>query len=244
MRRHFCTWLAVLAACLLCSCIDGREEYWFQADGGGRAELTYSLPAVAAEFSGGEDAIREKIATFLNGNEAFTHSSHEVVRVGDRLRVTVRVAFRSVQDLQKLSSRAQVGDLPDAARGFTGDIHLEMKGTLLDFTRRISPGKAMPGAIFLPKRELEGRQLSYTIHLPVVPQASNATRTEDGGRTLIWEVPLAQALRQPIVTHFQARIPLPRWLLPAALGCGVLLAWGIWRWRKRRFSRLRVPVDE
>ena len=37
--RHLLRCLTLAAACLLVSCIDGREEIWIEPDGGGRAEF-------------------------------------------------------------------------------------------------------------------------------------------------------------------------------------------------------------
>lgn len=233
MKRLMLRWLAILIACLLTSCIDGREEYWFNATGGGHATLTYSLPVAAADLSGGETAIREKIAAYLKDNEAFTSSSYTVTQVDGRLVATVNVAFRSVKDLKKLAKRGKGGDAPSAARYFMGDIDLEVKGLLVDFTRKISPTRAIPGALFLPRKELEGHNLQYIVHLPIQPLESNATRTEDAGRTLIWDIPLSQALREPFITHFKARIPLPRWLLPGLGGLVLSVGLGIWKWRKK-----------
>jgi len=233
MKHRILKFLTILFACLLTSCIDGREEYWFNATGGGHATLTYSLPASAAELSGGETAIREKIAAYLKNNEAFTSSSYTVKRVDSRLVATVNVEFRSVKDLKKLANRAKEGDAPSSARHFMGDINLEVKGLLVDFTRKISPAKAIPGALFLPRKELESHRLLYIAHLPIQPLESNATRTEDAGRTLIWDVPLSQALREPFITHFKARIPLPRWLLPGLGGLVLLAGLGICKWRKK-----------
>ena len=233
MKRLILRWLAILITCLLTSCIDGREEYWFNAMGGGHAELTYSLPAAAADLSGGEASIREKIEAYLKDNEAFTSSSYTVTRMDSHLVATVKVEFRSVKDLKKLANRAKESDAPSSARHFMGDINLEVKGLLVDFTRKISPARAIPGALFLPRKELDGHRLLYIAHLPIQPLESNATRTEDAGRTLIWDIPLSQALRGPFLTHFKARIPLPRWLLPGLFTLLLLAGLGIWKWRKK-----------
>ena len=39
--------LALLLTLVLASCIDGKEEFWIEANGGGRAEITYDIPATA-----------------------------------------------------------------------------------------------------------------------------------------------------------------------------------------------------
>ena len=64
-RRAIVRLLACFAAPLLASCIDGREEVWVNADGSGRADVSYSLPVAAARFQGGEAGVRRKIEGVL-----------------------------------------------------------------------------------------------------------------------------------------------------------------------------------
>jgi hypothetical protein len=87
----------------------------------------------------------------------------------------------------------------------------------VDFTRTVSPGKALPSA-FIPPSEFKNRKLTYILHLPVVPTESTADRFENGGLTQIWEQPLTSALRKPMVIHFKAKIPIPQWMIYSAIG--------------------------
>jgi hypothetical protein len=109
----------------------------------------------------------------------------------------------------------------------------------LDFTRTLSPSKALPGWALLPASPLDGHHLVYIIHLPAAATDSNATRVSDAGRTLVWDMPLAMALKAPFRTHFLMPIPIP-WALvttiaiPLSLACG----FGWLQLRKSRRSRL------
>jgi hypothetical protein len=220
----------LIAACaaLLSSCIDGREEYWLRADGGGRAEITYILPAAAASVHGGESGIREMIAAFLRDTPQITASSCEVATEGNRVRVKISVAFDSALAMKDALSGAAIKSLPSAASLLAGEVTADLHGQTLDFTRKINPSKAIPGAAFLPASQFEGHRLTYIMHLPDVPTESNATRTEDAGRTLIWDIPLARAVKSPPVTRFKILVPIP-WRLvsavavPLSLACGFIL---------------------
>lgn len=214
--------LAILAALLLASCIDGREEIWLNADGSGRAEITYSLPAAAARFHGGESGVRTMIQDFLNGSPALTDPTCEVATRGDRLTVHVRSAFRSALEFGKLGSPGSLEKLPPSARYLAGEIDLRRDGLQLDFTRTISAGKALTGSLFMPRSQFQGRKLAYIVHLPIAATDSNATRIRDGGKTLEWEFPLEQAVKAPVVTRFSAKIPIPIWAWAVAGGLALV----------------------
>ena len=65
--------------------------------------------------------------------------------------------------------------------------------------------------MFIPQSELEGHSVTTILHLPKAATSHNATSTADGGSTLIWDTPLAEALRKPRVTEFIMPLPIP-WL--------------------------------
>jgi hypothetical protein len=214
---------AIAACCLLVSCIDGREEIWLNSDGSGRADVTYSLPAAAARFHGGEQGVSQLLEKFLKNTPALTSSAHEVTTEGDRLRIRVRASFDSALDLQKIPTSGSLSSMPASVNKLAGEVKVGISGRTVDFTRKISPGEALPGAVFMPASQFEGHHLSYIIHLPTEAVESNATRTEDQGRTLVWEYPMSQAIRTPFTTRFKAKIPIPTWL-PVAAGIATPLA--------------------
>lgn len=234
--------LLLVIACLLTSCIDSREEFWLEANGSGHAEITCSLPSAAARMQGGESGIREMIATFFKNTPEITASSHEVTTDGDRTRVKVRVSFDSALDLLNVASGPAIRHLPSAATHLAGQVNATFRGRTLDLTRTIAPGKALPGAAFLPDSQFEGHRLVTLLHLPAAASRSNATRVENGGRTLVWDTPLAAAIRAPVTARFQMDIPIP-WALVTAIVLPLALAGGFacFRIRKSR-NRRETPA--
>ncbi|MES2475180.1 MAG: hypothetical protein V4640_05325 [Verrucomicrobiota bacterium] len=230
--------LAVLGTLLLVSCIDGREEYWIHADGSGRAEITYSLPAAAARFQGGADGVEKLLTDFFANTPAISSSTHAVTVKDDRLTVSVTARFDSVVELHKISDNGTMGNFPSSADGLTGDIKLDLTGREVSASRVISAGKALPMASLMPAAQFAAHRLCYIVHLPVAAKVSNATRIENGGRTLVWDYPLAEALRRPLTLRFQAPVPIPmRWLVGgiAVIVVGVLALFVLWRkWRRTR----------
>jgi hypothetical protein len=218
-HRFIARILACIATALLASCIDGREEVWVNANGSGRAEASYSVPAAAARLQGGEDGVRRMLERFLKDAPGITAFSCEVTTVGDQLEIRVRTTFDSALELQKISS----GKLPSAAAGFAGEFQIAVKGLAIDFARTIRAGDALPGAAFIPLAQFKDRKLTYIFHLPKAATTSNATRTENSGRTLVWEVPLAQAISGPVTARFTAPIPLPTWAVFATCVIGALI---------------------
>ena len=217
---------ALAAAVALSSCIDSREEFWLAADGSGRAEFECAVPAAAARGHGGEPAIREMIARFLKETPEITTSSFEVLTRENRLHVKLHVAFDSALDLRDVAAGPSLKRLPSAASHLAGEITTNIHGRTLDFTRKISPAKALPGSAFIPDSQLHGHRLVYIIHLPAAPAESNATRVEDSGHTLIWDKSLKQALESPIVTRFKMDIPIP-WKLVAMIAVPLSLVCGL-----------------
>lgn len=216
--------LACAAAGFLASCIDGREEIWLNADGSGRAHVTYSLPAAAAKFQGGESGVRRMIDEFLKNAQGISNSTCEVTTVSDRLEIQVRATFDSALKLRDISTGSAIRKLPSSATGLTGEFKVEAHGLSIDFARTIHAGDALPGSGLIPVSQFKDRQLTYIVHLPKAATSSNATRVEDAGRTLVWDFPLAQAIQGPITTRFTAPIPLPRWAVFTTCGLGVFIA--------------------
>ena len=225
--------LAVAVA--LSSCIDGREEVWLEPDGSGRAEISYTLPAAAARMHAGEAGFRAMITGFLQNTPEITSSSCDVATVENELHVTIRASFDSALDLKHIAEGHSLDKLPSAASHLAGQVTAEIHGRTLEFSRTISPGKALPGSVFMPAAQFEGRHLVYIMHLPGVANDSNATRVEDSGRTLIWEMPLDESLKSPIITRFRMDIPIP-WMLVTAVALPISLVGGfaIIRLRKCR----------
>ncbi len=233
--------LAVIGALgLLVSCIDGREEIWIERDGSGRADVAYSLPASAAVLQGGEKGVRRLLEDFFANSPDLSSPKIEVDTVGDRLQIHVKASFKSALDLKKISSGAGMTRLPASATGLAGTVKIATHGLNLDFSRTISPGLALPGAAFFPASQFQGRSLTYIIHLPLAATESNATQISDEGRTLIWEFPLLQSIQKPVVTHFIAPIPIPRWLWFAGIALLITVGLILHGWRRSRNAKCSI----
>jgi hypothetical protein len=229
--------LAVLAG-LLCSCIESREEFWLNADGGGRAEIHFSLPASAAKLQGGDSGIREMIAAFLKDTPEITNARFEVLTVQDRTHVKIHAEFDSALDLMEVAKGSSIQKLPSAATHFAGEVDARFHGRTLALTRTTAPGKALPGAAFLPASQFTNRRLITILHLPAAATESNATRVENHGRTLIWETPLAAAIQTPVTTRFQMPVPIPWGLVTAiTLPLASLAVFAFLKLRKARKQR-------
>lgn len=238
MRRLLERLLVLSFVVLLASCIDGHEEYWLNRNGSGAAEATYDIPASAVDLGGGEEELRRGLDNWFAGTPAVRREAFELTRTGDRVRIHLRVAFDSALDLLDLSKPEKTRSMPSSFSHLAGVFDFRLKGREFELTRTVSPAKALMGGLFLSRRETESRKLVYIVHLPEAPLESNATRTEDGGKTLVWDYTLQESLRQPLVTRFKAKIPIPVW---ATAGAGVLIAalgWGAWRFMRRRNARL------
>lgn len=237
-RTNIIRLLALVTTCLLVSCIDGREEVWLNADGSGRADITYSLPAAAARFQGGENGVRKMIGDFLSHTPALKNPTCEVTTVDGRLTIRVQALFDSALDLKDISQGESMEKLPSSATGLTGSTIVTVSGRTVDFSRTINAGDALPGSSFMPASQLEGRRLTYIMHLPLAALESNATRTENEGRTLVWDIPLAKAIKGPLATRFKANVPVPVWLLASAgtvtLAGGALIFFGIKKLSRRK----------
>ena len=227
--------IALLAICLLSSCIDCHEEIWLEADGSGHADVFYTLPAAAAKFQGGEEGVRRLLEKFLSDTKVLKSSSYEVNTDKDRLKIRVRAAFDSALDLKEISAGGPMNKLPSSASNLAGKVALTVHGRTVDLTRTISPGAALPGSTFMPASSFDGHRLVYIIHLPMAATDSNATRIEENGRKLVWDFALADAIQTPVTIHFKANVPIPFWLIGATsvviLSLGWVLLGGFRRYR-------------
>ncbi len=233
----------VLIGCLLlASCIDSHEEVWLKSDGSGRAELRFSLPAAATVLHGGEKGIRAIVDDFLAKSPQLKDSSSTVALHRGRMEIKVSASFDSIIDFSGIPASEAVATLPEPSRDFAGTVDVRIEGRTVEFTRTIHAGKAIPGSFLIPSSQMKKHRLVYILHLPSPVLESNATRTENSGRTLIWDHSLAIAARNPFSIHVKTEIPLPRWLLASAGGTVLLLSVLATAGIRRLRSRRRVPM--
>lgn len=201
------------AACLalaLASCIDGREELNLRADGSGTARLDYSLPASAARLYGGDSGIQTLIAELTRSNPALTLDRNQVATESGRTQISIGLSFESATALVETEEHGtSPSKLPAAAVHILGEVRALADGRSVSVTRSVSPAKAIPGAALIPTSQLAGHRLQTIVHLPSPARRSNATRTENHGRTLIWDHTLADAVQAPIRQELEISFPLP-----------------------------------
>jgi len=227
-----------LIAGLLTSCFEGKEEFWLNANGSGAAEITYDVPAKALAVAGGEKAIRESVDELIHESVGIRCEALEISSTGDRTKVHVRIAFDSVLKVADLSKPGQTETMPATLKHLVGEFEFKREGRAVFFSRTVSPNRALAGGLFIPRKDIEGRRLVYVMHLPEVPVSSDATRTEDGGKTLVWEFSFAEALKHPVVTSIRANIPIPAWVIAATVVVVVVLLGAIY-WLIRLLLRRR-----
>lgn len=228
-----------LVASLLTSCYDGKEEFWLNENGSGSLEGTYDIPTTALLLGGGEAELRRSLDTWLKDAPDVRCEKLEITTTGDRTKLHFRIAFTSVMKFIDAAKPEKSKKIAPTFQHLTGLFDVKVTGRDLDFSRTVSPNKAFAGGLFMPKKEIEGRRLLYVMHLPVVPEESNATRTEDGGKTLVWDYALADGLKKPILTHLKAKIPIPTWAIAGAAGLGVVVLLIAYLFIRRFISRRR-----
>ena len=151
--------------------------------------------------------------------------------------VDFKASFKSALDLidaVRGDSALSSGNLKPVVEPLIGQFDIHRSGTQVELTRTVRPGKALPGSFLLPASQFSGRRLTYIMHLPLAAEESNATRTEDGGRTLIWDEALQDGLKKSVVIHFKATVPIPWWAWAAAAAVVALAGWFVVRLFRRR----------
>lgn len=225
--------IILAAACaLLASCIDSREEIWINEDGSGRAELSYCVPVSVARMHGGGNGIHSLITDLSKRSPQITLTNVSVETNGKFTNINVNAAFESVAELMELRSGETSESIPSVANHLLGEAKAVQHGRTINYSRTIDLSGALPGAAFLPATRFDGHHMLYIIHLPAAAVSSNATRAKDGQRTLVWDIPLRDAIRKPITTRFTIQMPIP-WKNVSAVAIPLLLICGF------VFSRIR-----
>lgn len=239
--RHIAHWMALMGSLLLGSCIDSREEFWLEANGSGRAQMQFSIPTSAASMCGGNEGIRRMIDHLGQSGPTLHHFHHTITTKADRTRIDISFAFDSPRDLEALREGEAFKTLPGAATHMAGEVKTEIHGLSVDYQRTIAVGKAMPGAFLLPESKFAGCHLLTIMHLPVVASRTNATRVENGGRTLIWDTPMAKAVKSPVIHQVEFPIPIPR-VIYLGLAALVIIAGILTQRRRAKLMRKRAFV--
>ncbi|MBK1827611.1 hypothetical protein [Haloferula rosea] len=224
---------------LVTSCFEVREEIWIDARGGGRMQMDYSLPRAVVTPLGGEAGIREQVDELLREAPELRLDELVVTHEDDQILIHAELSTDSMFSLLDLSESAAVEGLPDAALKLIGEFEFQREGTDITFARKVDVGSALGlAAMMIPKAEKAERRMTYIIHLPTAANVHSADRTEDEGRTLIWDKTLGEAMGEPMLMTFTAPIPLPwGWIAAAMIIIMAIPVFAIRRWRKRAAIR-------
>jgi hypothetical protein len=235
--------IALLAApvLLLSSCIDSREEIWLQPSGGGKTRITVSLPSSVITLRGGPGAVSSLIDELLAIHPSITGIEKKITTKDKRTTIDVSFHFDSALELSSsMAKSATDPKIPAAIRHIIGRTTLQQDGLAFTGERIIDVGKAIPGSGFFASSGNDHR-LQTIIHLPVTPTEHNATRVENNGRTLIWDIPLSTALRSPHIQRIRVRAPSSI-VATISITTALVLLSTIHFWRKRR--RLRKAENQ
>ncbi len=216
--------LLLPALCLLVSsCIDCREEYWIEGDGSGRATLEYNVPASFLAMRG-ESELRDSVKAWMSDHKQLVLKSIDISHSGNRSTIKAAVSFRSALDVVSLATDGSLDSLSASTKALIGHFDFRARGREIELCRTVHPSDALGGGLLIPESEINGRRFVYIMHLPAAAVSSNATRTENGGKTLIWDHPLADGMTKPIVVRFKAKMPIPPVLV--CIGAAGLIAIG------------------
>lgn len=231
-----------LLACLLClvlaSCFDIREEIWIHEDGSGRMQFDYAFPSEALLVVGGTEGIEGDLRKIFDAEPDLRLNELTIEPDGDDIHLRIVASTDSLLALRDLKESHAFQALPRASSDLAGTFEVKVRGLAIDARRTIDFQRALGlAALAIGKDQRDRRHVTYIFHLPTPALEHNATRTEDAGRTLVWQRTLGEALDQPLVTQFRTRIPLPWWTWALLVLVIALPAVLIILWRRRRSAR-------
>lgn len=225
--------LTAAAAVLTAACVDVDEEFRLTPTGAGEASIRVSMPAGVLRLQGGEEGVEKLLDEFLTRRSGIKSMGHQVSVKNGRARLDARFRFDSADELLDAMSAPADAGLPRVVSGILGSAKLETDWLSVRFSRVVDPGESLAGARLLPGMVLGDHRIRTTLHLPARVESSNATRVENDGRTLVWDVRLADAVERPMRQEFIMPVPVPWSGILAAVFPGLLLAGWIWFIRRR-----------
>jgi hypothetical protein len=229
--------IAVLAA-TLAACVDVDEEFRLNSNGSGEARIRVSMPAGVMRLQGGEDGVAQLIDDFLMRRPGIKSMGHGISVKNNRANLDVRFRFDSAEELIAAMSAPSDAQLPQVVAGILGTAQIQTHWLQVRFSRVMNLGDSLAGARWLPGAVLDDHRIRTTLHLPVRAESSNAMRVEDGGRTLVWEHHLTDAVARPMKQEFTMPVPIPWFGILATVFPGLLLAGWVWFIRRRRRQRV------
>jgi hypothetical protein len=212
--RRILTTLCTATALLLTSCIDVKQEIWFNADGGGKLILDMGISKQALEMMknlsqlGGENAEEdnpltqdpEKTAANLKKSEFVTDVQWEEKEDGKYKRQIYTV---EISDITRVGEVLEENPLSNSLQELAGDniatseedefvIEKTEEGTYK--LSAISKGQAEeeqdPIQALMMKQMFGDAKLTVQIHAPAI--SHNGKEQEDG--SILWALPLGETL--------------------------------------------------
>jgi hypothetical protein len=243
---RFLTYLPLLLALLLVSCLEGEEEVWLERDGSGRLEATYKMPPLVFSRFGTPDTLVKtlKDAAARDPHVNFSHVAHrtdkgqailELVGTFDDLRELASFPQRQLRDPKE-------PDKPVKLEALFGDIHLDLSAGRFSFQRSVDLSSILPNTIKKAPGILDQSAFHYTLHLPAAVSDTNATTRSEEHQKLEWRFLLKEYVDKPMKLTAEGRIPRPSnlWFL-GLLPLAILIAIFLFR-TKRSLTELETSV--
>lgn len=235
MRKFVTAICALILGSLLSACLDSHEEVWLNADASGTARIRISIPSAATGLYGGEEGVEKIVEDFIEATPSVTSHALETRTQNGRIHLDLAMTFSNALELINPPSSSATSGLPAAGKEMIGNTQAEFSGLNLVFKRRIELSKVIPGAILIPQSQLTDHSIISIIHLPNAASTHNADSTIDDGRALIWNTPLATALKGPVDRSFTMPLPIPWATVGVIATLLIILATAmIYYWRSRK----------
>lgn len=216
MKIFFLSLLLAMCA-LVCSCIDGEEEIFLNADGSGSVKVEYRVPALMISEEDAR-ALEESINVGVVGNPHLELVTNEVVLDEGYRVIRIEVKSDNVMALKKQRGNKD----PEVSSGLlntiVGKITADVEGSSARIRRGVDlapvlDGKGSPAM-------LGESEFRYILHLPKAAKEHNAHEVSNEGKTLHWTYKLADTKSKPIELTVLAPLPIPWWVyLVAGILC-------------------------
>lgn len=210
---------------VLTSCIEGEEEVWVNPDGSGKARLKVTAPKLLFAKFGGLETLAADLKDALQTSQNARLLEMETSTQGSRATLEAEIAFRDARKMGGLlKSFRDPPDSPDKCEEeiVFGEVKVHLGVPDLSFSRVIDLRPLVPAQSnnAMALKMLGEAQMSYRVHLPTPAKTHNADFISADGKTLAWEIPLAEFLQGSQRMEFTA--PLP-YLFPLSILAAVLL---------------------
>jgi hypothetical protein len=212
--------LLLVCACLLASCARGEAHLTVHANGTANLDVNLSIDDGTLGLIG-RSGLMDELADRLQANGMSVQPYREEGREG--LKASRRIDLRDMDRAPLSMPEGIEVKRSQAAHYF---YTTQRAAVTVDMDRMLTAGgsewtQKLSGMSGLAKRFVQTQlDLDFALTAPIKPQSSNADEKRDGGRTLVWRLPLSG------VQTFEAayNVPNVRHISYAAGGLALLLA--------------------